>query len=859
MAGRSRLRVIRYRALGASVVALALVATACSSPSDEGTEGTTPLSASETTIDLSGVSIDSSTVEELDVIRFSGIDVDGDLSQLILQGITDSLDPMDMVLFADDQGLYTIFPLHPENPGNGGEIVLRLALSNGDSQEFDVTVSGLPEAPGAWDRTIAAMLDVFADRAAELGTSLSELATSSMDDLGHEAAVLKMVAGLTDDGSTNDLESLLVRPGEELSTEASSLVDSIIAKIGVDQFLPSPLDAVHVEALGSSSLGVSLQIAPTHFNAERAVLAQTGSCRRKEIPISNGDELAAAIKKGLAARDRLNDPLYQSANDLASNTAAAAGVIAIAGVGTGVLAAPALTVAAGLGAVSAVASTHRLFLEADAGNYPTSFVDLQVAVDLTTFNEDFRKEGHVTSVDVVAASTGFNAAKTFSGIAASAAGAVLGGAVGAVKPAGINAANDVSEAGFGMLSETHIGNEMSKKNELFEFCAQNWTVGIKDSRFVRAWTAEGNIEVNEQTFDYKPTEVGSDTLWMETLPAPFPGVSAITSTPIETKQLEIDADPRTIKVKRAGDIIDVAVILENADTTTLWWEPGQGKWNDGRGRASNDASPRPLKTPTSKDLYPFDIVVEATSDTGLRKGATDERTVKITFQLRKLIVTPDPGGVLVKKTRQFEAVDDEGNPREVKWKATGGSIDGSGLYTAFDKPGAYTVTATATDDPSITETVVVNVVDECLIGTWVLRSQEFFDQVGAQAGGETEYRSGESRLVIREDGTYTTFRNAWSFATVTPQGSLIGVIDAENSGTWIATDVDMFVEEAGGAEETVQLFIEVGGQLQSIPGLGSEQSFASAPFSGQIPYTCKDDLMTSTADGVASIFDRVDG
>jgi hypothetical protein len=766
---------------------------------------------------------------------------------------------MDMLLFIDDQGLYTIFPLHPENPGNGGEIVLRLGSDNGDSREFDVIVSGLPEAPGAWNNTIEAMLEQFGDRAAQLGTSLSELAASSIDDLGHEAAVLKLVAGLTDDGSTNDLESLLVRPGAELSTDAVSLVDSIIAKIGMDQFLPTPLDVVHVEAMGESSLGALLWNEPTHFNAERAVLAQSGSCRRKEISISNGDELAAALTQGLAARETLNDPLYQSANNLASNTAAAAGVIAVVGVGTGVLAAPALTVAAGLGAVSTVASTHRLFLEADAGNYPTSFVDLQVAVDQTTFNEDFRKDGHVTSVAVVAASTGFNAAKTFSGIAASAIGAGLGGVVGAVKPAGIGAANDVSEAGFGMLSETHIGNEMSKKGELFEFCAQRWTVGIKDSRFVRAWTVDGNIEVNESTFDYKPTEVGGDTLWMETLPAAFPGASAITSTPIETKSLEVVANPTTIKVKRAGEIVDITATLQNADTTTLWWEPEQGEWSDGRGMATNDAMTRPLTTPTDKDLYPFDIVIEATSDTGLRKDATDERTVKVTIELRDLIVTPDPGGVLVKKTRQFKATDDEGNPREVKWEATGGDIDSSGLYTAFDKPGAYTVTATATDDPNITETVVVNVVDQCLIGTWVLRSQEFFDQVSAQAGGETKYRSGQNRLVIRDDGTYTTIRDAWSFEAISPQGSVIGVIDAENSGTWQATDVEMLIEELGGEEATVQLFFEIGGELQSIPGVPTQYSFASESFSGQIPYTCKDDLMTATADEVTSIFDRVDG
>ncbi len=838
-------------------MSVALLATACSNPSvEDATETAAPAAV---TVDLSGVSIDSSTFEELDVVRFSGIELDSDLSSLVLQGITESLDPMDMLLFIDDQGLYTIFPLHPENPGNGGEIVLRLGSGNGDSRAFDVTVSGLPKSPGAWDSAIDSMLEQFGDRAAQLGTSLPELATSSIDDLGYEAAVLKLVAGLTDDGSTNDLESLLVSSGSKLSTDAVQLVDSIVAKIGWDQVFPEPLDDVHVDAMGLSAVGASLRATPAHFNGERAVLAQSGSCRRKEISISNGGELASAVAKGLAARETLNDPLYKGASDIASNTAAAAGVIAVVGVGTGVLAAPALTVAAGLGAVNTMATTHRLILEADAGNYPTSFVELQLSVDQTSFNEDFREDGHVTSVNVVAASTGFNAAKTFSGIAASAIGAGVGGVVGAVKPVGIGAANDVSEAGFGMLSETHIGNELNKNSGMFEFCSQRWTVGIKDSRYVRAWTVDGNIEVNTETFDYKPTEVGSDTLWMETLPNAFPGVSAITSTPITTQPLEVDADPTTIKVKKAGDIVDITATLQNADTTTLWWEPKQGEWDDRRGMGTNDAMTRPLKTPADKKLYPFDIIIEATSDTGLRADATDKLTVKIRIELRDLIVTPDPGGVLVKKTRQFKATDDEGNPREVKWEATGGDIDSSGVYTAFDKPGAYSVTATATDDSSITETVVVNVVDQCLIGTWVLRSQEFFDQVGAQAGGETKYRSGENWLVIREDGTYTTYRDAWSFEVVTEEASIVGIIDAENSGTWQATDVEMTIDEAGGDEATVQLFLEVGGQLQTLPIGGSQFSFASESFSGQYPYTCDASVMSTTSSGVISIFDRADG
>ena len=89
-------------------------------------------------------------------------------------------------------------------------------------------------------------------------------------------------------------------------------------------------------------------------------------------------------------------------------------------------------------------------------------------------------------------------------------------------------------------------------------------------------------------------------------------------------------------VGRAGETVDVTAELENADTATLWWEPEQGTWADGKGKETNEPGTRPLETPTDKSLYPFDVVIESTSKTGLRENATDERyaTVKVTLKDR---------------------------------------------------------------------------------------------------------------------------------------------------------------------------------------------------------------------------------
>jgi hypothetical protein len=61
---------------------------------------------------------------------------------------------------------------------------------------------------------------------------------------------------------------------------------------------------------------------------------------------------------------------------------------------------------------------------------------------------------------------------------------------------------------------------------------------------------------------------------------------------------------------------------------------------------------------------------------------------------------------------------------DVNWSAEGGSIDSSGLYTAGDIPGEYSVTATSTADPSVSAIAQVTIsgdgtFDPMFFGEWV--------------------------------------------------------------------------------------------------------------------------------------------
>lgn len=811
-------------------------------------------------VNLSGVSIDSSTVEELDVLRFSGIDLESDLGELELQAIVDGNDPLNMLLFIDDGGLYTIFPLHPERPGSGGDATLRLSAGGEQVSEHNLQITGLPPAPGAWDWTIDEMLAGLEIRAGQLGTSLQELSHTAMSDLSDDAAVTKLVASYIDDGSTNDLESLLVRPGSEFSREEVDLVDSIIAKIGMSQLVLPPLDIEPVEAMASSAQTVFKRSSGTSVNAVHAVFAKAASCRTKVIVIEDGDTLKRELARGIAARNALNDPLFQSTGDLASGAASAAGVIAVVGAATGVGAAPAATVAAALGAASAVYTTTKLALEADAGNYPTTFVTLDAAVDIPTFNEDYTEQGNVTKVNVVAASTGFNASESFSSIAAATgmglAGAVASTAKGAQEFPGLV---DATTAGAAILEESAMGEALKSGEEALEFCAQRWTVPIMDTRFVELFAVNNVIKVDDSAMTYEPKKVGNDTLRFETRADFFPGAFAIADVAVETLRLEVVAMPDEIEVKRAGEVIDVVAEIENADTWDLVWETEQGDWVDGMTQVTDSReTTRRLETPTDKDLYPFSVNIESLSETGLRKPPRDDRDATVRITLQNLIVSPDPGKVLKNNQLQFAATSNDGTPREVTWTATGGTIDDAGLYTAGKTPGTFSVTATAVDDPSVSETVTVTIHDgECFIGTWLLRSDEFFDQIGAQFGGEISHRSGENRLVVREDGTYTTVRDAWSYEVASSEGTVVGTITAENSGTWVTTETELSFDEVGGGDVTVELLLEVGGKLVPLPFNAGSTQVPAEPISGTFPYACEEDVFSVDSGGVTSVFDRI--
>ena len=792
---------------------------------------------------VAGAAVAVSTVEEFDRVRFDGIDTTADLSELELFMYAAGVDPVDLILFLDDEGLYTSIGMYPADPGVGGPVELQFVNGDGRSAAIPLELTGVPPAPGAWDTAVDTMVAELAARANAAGTSLDELAATSPEQLDPDMRIIKLVAGYIDDGTENDLESLLVAPGNELDEDEVALVDAIVNKIGPLALVPGGV------TVGPTGFAPTPQ-APRPYTSPRSYTpapAQAGECMQFPLNITNSEQLIAAMATGVGAQRTQGgavDKLVQDVSSLAKTTSKIPVVGQL------------------VGTVETMYATMDLWYNADAGRYPTSLTAITAELSIDEFNEDYTKTGNVTSVSLTAASTGFDASKEFSQIASAAANAAAGAITGKAKE-GVGTLSQTGEQAIKAgekLRDSASGKLIKELGDRYlQWCADTWTVNdAAESNYVKISPVLGLIKVEQIGLIYEPTKLGNDFLKIRARADKFSGQSISVNVPVSTNQLQVVGSPSIVLVRRAGEALPITAELRNADTETLDWDPGKGTWNDGTGQETNGPRTRPLLTPTNKNAYPFPVTIKSTSKTGLRADATDERSATVWVELQGLIVEPDPGSVRVRQPLPFFAFDSDGNAREVTWTATGGEIDANGLYIAGNEPGVYTVTATAVDDPSVVVTVQVTITDaECLLGTWLLRSQEFLDQIGAASGapGTISYRSGEYRLVIGEDGTYTGYRDQWSFRITTPEGTLAVMIDSVDPGAWSATETELTVNDFG-SEATVTFGIEVGGQIQPLP-INVPQTAGTDAFSGTGAYECDGDVMTGSFDGFTAIFDRI--
>lgn len=150
--------------------------------------------------------------------------------------------------------------------------------------------------------------------------------------------------------------------------------------------------------------------------------------------------------------------------------------------------------------------------------------------------------------------------------------------------------------------------------------------------------------------------------------------------------------------------------------------------------------------------------------------------------------------------------------------------------------------------------------DDCLVGTWVLDDQAFFDQVFANideetAGfGEVTSVSGTFTTTLNSDGSVEAVREDWGFSVATEEGTFNIVINGTQTGTWETEGSSLLLTLDEGDAFDIEASVEVDGEefpLPSAPVDVPAEALASSS-----DYSCSGDELSVTSEGITSEFDR---
>lgn len=539
----------------------------------------------------------------------------------------------------DDGRAYVLAPLHPADPLSGGDLSLRVVHGTTTGPALTLAVGGLPPAPGAYAEAVEAMADALESRASAFGLELSELRAAGFGDLRPQAVPLKAAQTWFDEGVA----------GGEVDPGSQDLLDRIAG-------------AIDFEALFEDGLA-DLPPLPGEPTSPAEARAFVGALA--DAPPDTG---CVGLGPSISDAAQLSNAMIASAKSqitLDPNRPAARTLDALNTLLTGLGAVP---VASGIaGAVGSGLAVWQTLNEGLVGLYPTQFSAITADVSPVEYPEDFAGAGGWSDVMVTASSTGWSADATLAAVIMNRVASEVGSADRTLPP---GAVDDLAALVEGQVVGAVNGELQAwlqrQPDRVFRFCAETWTVDVTDLPYSTAQVLDRRFTVDPAVRTVVPREVGADVLRIAPVAATFGGRSITLDVPIETRPIVIDVIPDLIVVDDPGELVDVSATIENAETPTLGWDPGQGRWEDGIGRETNGPRDRKLRTPTDPSVYPFEVVVESTSRTGLREDGVPPRLDTATVRLGRPEVTvlrvdrlsPLQGGDVV----QLEGTERDGTP-----------------------------------------------------------------------------------------------------------------------------------------------------------------------------------------------------
>ena len=150
---------------------------------------------------------------------------------------------------------------------------------------------------------------------------------------------------------------------------------------------------------------------------------------------------------------------------------------------------------------------------------------------------------------------------------------------------------------------------------------------------------------------------------------------------------------------------------------------------------------------------------------------------------------------------------------------------------------------------------------DCLVGTWMLDNDAFMENLGsifADAGmpdADVAALGGTFTVELGADGSLNATRDQWGFDMDTGEGAVIIEIDGTETGTWSADESTLTVS-TDTSDLEISVSVEVDGEMVEMPSEFQPEFDVPQGIATDSAYTCSDDVLTLTNEGVESVLNR---
>lgn len=574
-------------------------------------------------------------------------------------------------------------PIHPEALVEGGEVSLALVDAEGRSCPalpfLILPLDGVPGTVAAAKERIAHQLEGIA---AFFQTSIEELRAMEVHEIPEHLLPLYLAQDSLE-ADPNSLQALLDGSAPILEGEALSLdlLDALLAEIDLVRLLDESLAALTgPPAEGSDVMMLRQGLSSTGGGPENAYqlhmemeMAQWGESFSGDGPLGDG------VRKTVGAVGLLGSLPHPVAR-------------------------------AGSMAVGSAAFALTKGAEAAANLLPSRLVSIDFELNPLLLYEDDESSGQWQEVMVVAASKGWKLDRS-----------VLEGLLQFTQVKGGYSAwmnrfsppTGLREAlGEHLLTEAvnaTIASHADDSGILTIAPKQTRPIDITEEPWSFGTVHFGLREEGREGYRIDPSWEGElrGEVQVGTALGKFGGRHIYTRKDAGIEPVRITIDPTSV-VAEPGETITFSVKVHAADkTASIQAERGSiihEQRQDGTYQVVYTA-------PLEEDGLPDTLTVRSESTGGFLVDPSRRPSVRAFIRSRSPLVEIEPRSVCVKSgekqtfTARVENLDDP----SVNWSVDYGSITRAGLYTAPSEPGVATVRATSAADPSVFDTVSVNV------------------------------------------------------------------------------------------------------------------------------------------------------